>query len=122
MTADLGGEMQSVILPLIDRFVQPLVQRLDQMETHSREDIASLHTKFDRFMGLGQDVAAAKVSGDLNAAAIKGLEDAHHSNVIEMAEMRGRNRVVSYVLIFIGGPVVAGLVLAGLTTLLHWHP
>lgn len=118
MTMD-PHEVQSILLPVVDRMIAPVAQRLDQMDQRQREDTQQLHAKLDGMLAVAQKIQSQETAmGDLKDR-VDDLEKGHGDQQNELNQMRGRNQVVSWLLGLIGAPIVVALVLAGIAKLFN---
>jgi hypothetical protein len=106
--------MQNVILPLIDRLIAPVVQRLDQMDTRQREDAQHLHAKLDAVAAVGHRVQNFEGTAQDLKHRLEEVENNQIAQAASLARTQGRNDVIVWVLGVIGGPVVVALTLAGI--------
>lgn len=106
--------MQNVILPLIDRLIAPVVQRLDQMDNRQREDAQHLHSKLDAVAAVGHRVQGVESAAQDLRDRLEEIENTQVSQAASLARTQGRNDVIVWVLGVIGGPVVVALTLAGI--------
>lgn len=112
-------EVQSILLPVVDRMIAPVAQRLDQMDQRQREDTQQLHAKLDGMLAVAQKIQSQETAmGDLKDR-VDDLEKGHGDQQNELNQMRGRNQVVSWLLGLIGAPIVVALVLAGIAKLFN---
>jgi hypothetical protein len=112
-------EVQSILLPVVDRMIAPVAQRLDQMDQRQREDTQQLHTKLDGMLAVAQKIQTHEnTMGDLKDR-LSDLEQGQSNQQGELNQMKGRNQVVSWILGLIGAPVVVALVLAGIAKLFN---
>ena len=113
------NEMQSVVLPLVDRLVGPLVNRLDQMDARQREDTQQLHSKLDGVIAVTHEVRTTASTVEDLRGRMAGLEEAHDDHGRRLAKTDGRNEVIVWVLGLIGAPVTVALCLAGIAKLFN---
>lgn len=108
-------EMQNVILPLIDRLIAPIVQRLDQMDQRQREDAHILHTKLDGVAGITHRVHGVEGAAESLKTRLDGIDEKQAEHAIQLARTQGRNDIIGWALGLIGAPVVVTLVIVGIS-------
>lgn len=94
------------LLPLLDLVLEPLKTQLSQ-----------LNSKIDQVVHLGEKVATAEAADVRHDARLAGLEATQTTHAAELALVRGRNQVITWILGLIGAPIVVALVGAGLMSL-----
>lgn len=112
-------EMQNVILPLIDRLIAPVVQRLDQMDQRQREDAQILHTKLDGVASVGHRVNSVEGAAETLKSRLDDIDGKQAEHAVQLARTQGRNDVLIGVMSWVGGPVVAALTIAGISKLFN---
>ncbi len=113
------NEMQNVILPLIDRLILPVVQRLDQMDQRQREDAQILHTKLDGVASVGHRVNSVESVAETLKSRLDDIDGRQADHAVQLARTQGRNDVLIGVMSWVGGPVVAALTIAGISKLFN---
>lgn len=113
------NEMQNVILPLIDRLILPVVQRLDQMDQRQREDAQILHTKLDGVASVGHRVNSVESVAETLKNRLDDIDGRQADHAVQLARTQGRNDVLIGVMSWVGGPVVAALTIAGISKLFN---
>lgn len=113
------NEMQNLILPLIDRMILPVVQRLDQMDQRQREDAQILHTKLDGVASVGHRVNSVEGAAEALKSRLDDIDGKQADHATQLARTQGRNDVLMGVMTVIGGPVVAALTIAGIAKLFN---
>src|SRR5690606_35140371 len=106
-------------LPIVDRMIAPVAQRLDQMDERQREDTRTLHNKLDQLAAVAHRVQSHDDAVDDLKGRMEGVETVQVAQQAAMNKMTGRNEVIMWLLGGIGGPVVVALVLAGIASLFN---
>ena len=96
------------LLPLLDLLLEPIKSQLGQM-----------NHKIDQVIHLGEKVAIAEAADIRHDTRLGDLETIQANHATELAEVRGGNRVIVWVLGLIGAPIVATLCVAGITSRFH---
>lgn len=95
------------LLPLLNTLLDPM-----------RTSLADMNSKIDRMVSLGEKVATAEAADARHDARLSDIEQIQAKHAEELAEVRGRNKVIVWMLAALVAPVVVTLVTIGLTTLL----
>lgn len=105
------------MLPLMDRLIQPITARLDHMDQRQREDTVQLHTKIDGLSSIAHTAAAAHSAAQDLSTKVDGLIADINSTKTELAETRGRNAILSALMLYIGAPILVILAAGGIASL-----
>lgn len=113
------NEVQNVLLPIVDRMIAPIVQRLDQMDDRQRQDTRQLHEKLDGFIGVAQKIQTHEDHMADVRDRLGEVEKTQNSHQGEMNRMVGRNQVIMWLMGGLGGPITLALMLAGIAKLFN---
>lgn len=109
--------MQNFLLPLIDRMITPLVDRLDQMDARAIRDNQTIQNKLDIAAQIGHQITASDTRQD----GIEKRQDIQDATLLALAAdmnvQKGRNQIITWLLALLGAPVVVALALAGIAKL-----
>lgn len=110
-------DMQNFLLPLIDRMITPLVDRLDQMDARAIRDNQTIQNKLDIAAQIGHQITASDTRQD----GIEKRQDIQDATLLALAAdmnvQKGRNQIITWLLALLGAPVVVALALAGIAKL-----
>lgn len=107
------------VLPLIDRMIKPIADRLDALGAQQRDDTLRIHTKLDEVVAVAQRISVVEGHRDQHETRLSSVEAEQQALKIENAELRGRNAVIAWMLALIGAPIIAALSAAGLAQVFH---
>lgn len=97
----------SNLLPLFNTLLEPM-----------RTQLADMNSKIDRALALGEKVATAEAADARHDTRLHNIEERQSAHSTELAELRGRNKVILGILLALVAPVVVALIIAGLTVLM----
>lgn len=113
------NEVQNVLLPIVDRMIAPIVQRLDQMDDRQRQDTRQLHEKLDGFISVAQKVHTHENEMTDVKSRLADVEKGQTEHAATMNTMAGRNQVIMWLMGGLGGPITLALMLAGIAKLFN---
>lgn len=102
----MTDDVVNSLLPLLNTVLEPV-----------RTQLAAMSGKIDRALALGEKVATAEAADARHDARLDDVEKIQAAHAAELAEIRGRNKVILGILITLVAPVVVALMLAGLSAL-----
>lgn len=111
----------NLLLPLIDRMIQPLVRGMEQLDARQREDTISLHAKLDKVTNMDHAIGIATAESQANSLAVIALKLRTDELSLQAATTRGQNKVILWLMATVGAPIVVALSLAGITKLFGFH-
>lgn len=109
--------MHQVLMPIIDRMIDPIVRRLDQQDVRQREDLGALAEKIDNLAEIARHLDSQSVLQQTMKERLDGQENTIITLTARMTLQEGRNQVVAWLLGLVGAPIVVGLSLAGIAKL-----
>ena len=122
------AELHSLIMPIMDRIVEPVIRQIEAGEARTATALATLGTKVDALGGVAHQVAAAEARHDHLEGSVEQqrLENQNRFEKLqsdlltahaEINKQAGRNQVIVWVLGLVGAPVTVALIIAGITKL-----
>lgn len=112
-------EMHQVIMPIIDRMIDPLVRRLDQQDQDRRVDMAALGQKIDKIADIAHQIAAHDARANNTENRLADAEESLLALASRINIQEGRNQVIVWLLGLVGAPLTVMLVAAGIAKLFN---
>ncbi|AKU43568.1 holin/antiholin [Caulobacter phage Seuss] len=111
--------MHQVIMPIIDRMIDPLVRRLDQQDQDRRVDMAALGQKIDKIADIAHQIAAHDARANNTENRLADAEESLLALASRINIQEGRNQVIVWLLGLVGAPLTVMLVAAGIAKLFN---
>lgn len=99
------------LLPVIDRVVQPIAERMGRMET-----------KLDQALAQKEDIAVQQAAQQRTDARLAELETTVGSQSAKLNRAEGRNTIINWILGLVGAPIVVALAAAGIAKFMGLVP
>src|SRR5690606_21901911 len=84
------NEVQNLLLPIVDRWIAPVAQRLDQIDERPREDTRRLHNKLDRLAPVANGVQSHAVAVGDGERRMEGVGTAQVAQRLDQMDERQR--------------------------------